>query len=65
MVGKDTHTRQRQLRAKIVNASHGKLYIKDPLLCTEGGNERGGKITVIGIYRKNHNPVVSIEKEMK
>ena len=52
MVDKDIDTRQRQLRAKTVNTSHGRLYIKDPLLCTEGG---GGGITVIGISRKNDN----------
>ena len=34
--------------------------IKDPLLCIERG---GFKNTVIGIWRKNHNPEVSMEKE--
>ena len=38
------------------------FYIKDPLLCTGGGM---GKITVIRISRKNHNPEVIIEKEIK
>ena len=33
MVGKDTHTRQRQLRAKIVNTNHSRLY-KGP--CRKG-----------------------------
>ena len=36
MVGKDTQTKQRLLKAKIVKAINGRQYIKDPC-CAQGG----------------------------
>ena len=59
VVGKYTYTRQRQLRAKTVNISHGRPYIRNPLLCKERGD--GETLT----RKEKHNPKVSKKKERK
>ena len=59
VVGKYTYTRQRQLRAKTVNISHGMPYIRNPLLCKERGD--GETLT----RKEKHNPKVSKKKERK
>ena len=40
MVDKDTQTKQRSLKAKIVKASHSRQYIRD-----SGGSAEGGIVT--------------------
>ena len=64
VVGKYTQTRQRQLKAKMVKASHGRHYIKDPCRA----QERRGVIVISGRESQENKQILrkkTKRKEMK